>query len=95
MAKQAPVTKIEVPMHKSLQELKALNNPPVAVMTVCRMAFTLLYGSEKQNISWSECKPFIANPKALAQTMEQVSDFDISSKDPYLIQLAIQMLEEA
>ena len=59
------------------------------------MAFTLLYGSEKQDISWAECKPYIANPKALAQTMEQVSDFDISSKDPYLIQLAIQMLEEA
>ena len=53
------------------------------------MAFTLLYGSEKQEASWAECKQYLANPRALRQTMEQVSDFDISSKDPYLIQLAI------
>lgn len=53
----------------------------------------LLYGSEKQDVSWAEVKKILGNPRAFISTMMQISDFDISSKDPYLIQLMIQILQ--
>jgi hypothetical protein len=95
LSQQVPPIKIEVPSHKAIQELKALGSPPTTVYAVCKMALTLLYGPEKQEASWAECKQCLANPRALVQTMEQVSGFDISGKDPYLIQLLIQMIDEA
>lgn len=95
MSQQAPTIQIQVPDHRELGEIKGLANPPVLILSVCRMALTLLYGSEKQEASWAECKQALANPRALVQTMQQVSGFDISGKDPYLIQLLIQMIDEA
>lgn len=95
MSGQAPATQIDVPDHKAIQELKALGSPPAQVVSVIRMVLTLLYGSEKQESSWSECQKALNNPRALAQTMQQVSGFDISGKDPYLIQLLIQMIDAA
>ena len=90
---QAPKIKIVPPTKGDIQEIKALGSPPVLVLTVCRLALTLLHGSEHQEASWAECKKAFANPAAAAHALQQLSGFDISSRDPYLIQLLIQLID--
>ena len=67
-------------------------SPSNHILAVCRLVMMIIHGSEKQDMSWASMRMVMNNPKAFIQQMVQVSNSDISGRDPHLIELMVELL---
>jgi len=67
---------------KSIQELKALANPPPACAEVTKAVLILLKG-EKKNHAWDNAKKMMGNPKGF---IESIQGFDGDNIDEWKLE---------